>query len=646
MHNGRSFKVDVDPTNLEPGVHTAKVVGYDAGSEDSGIKFSLPITVVKNLPEAMAISLGVLDFAPTEVKRNFVTVPHGATWMDVTVTDKRDDDDASARLVVLHTVQLLPHAAYRDAESQKHFNMLPGETKVVSIRVYAGVTCEVALARYWSAMGSTRMEVSLQFRGIRPLPDQVHLTAGSGGTCIRVFSDLKDEVVSPSAKLLKWKCPVRPKSEGVITPLGERDVIPGTNKRIYQLLLHYEFTQEEAGSFTPRSPALQSVLYESAYISQMMMIYDGDKKFLGVGDSWPKDVKTPKGTMTIRLQIRHDSPAMLEKLKDVTIWIERKLDKEISLAAYTTKEAMMSGTNAFRKRVLRKGTSTSIYFADPPASKLPKQCNPGDILFGTATYENGENSLPGDGKRPGGFAVTYVVGPKPPKNSTEATTPEVPDERTVEEKMAEAVRDIKVGQLGKLTDKEKEAGKYDALYTALATEYPGHLPLLLAAIVEAADKIIKEISQDELAKHFGLNHDKEDPKAVKERKEMDKKKTSLIEALARKARAFGDIPENGADFDSTLKELQKWIDIDSNKKYAVLVLAREKKAGRFGSMLKLLNALLKDNGDSTKGGICPLTKADILGKRADVLESLGFSKLVEYDKKWRVISSPNAFGLF
>lgn len=129
---------------------------------------------------------------------------------------------------------------------------------------------------------------------------------------------------------------------------------------------------------------------------------------------------------------------------------------------------------------------------------------------------------------------------------------------------------------------------------------------------------------------------------------MGKKKDILIEALARKARACGDIESSSdpSDFDSTLKELKKWVDIDKDKKYAVLVIEREKRAERLGAALKLLNDLIKNNGEDTKGGICPMSKADLFAKRAQILEDLGYTELVVHDKKWRVISAPKAYALF
>lgn len=533
MTNGRSFKVDVDPSNLSPGLHTARVWGVDSSRQDRDIIFSLPVTVAKPVPAMPRISLGQLEFEPAEVKRFFLTPPLGSTWMDVNIRDCRaaSEGDSTPRLVALHTVQLLPHAAYRDFEKQKYLTLQPTQSSITSIAVEQGVTVELDVARYWSTIGATKVEVSIEFRGVSPTPDNLFMLSGDAGSLVRIRSDLNDELVNPSAKFTKWKTPVRPKADGVVTPLGARDVLPGNSKQIYQLILTYEFSQEDKGSFTPRAPALQGVLYESAFESQLMLAFDGEKKYLGVSDAFVSSITAPKGPVVIRLQIRHDDPKKLEKLKDLCIWIERSLEKEISTSAYTSKEGMMKGDGGFKKRTLRKGASCAVFLANPAYSKLPPSCKPGDVLIGSVNYACGDSSLPGEGRRPGGFPIAYCVGPKPEKSSVEPETSEPKDERTAQEKVDEAIRDLKVSQLGKLTAKEKEDGKFEVLYAQFSVEYPDHLPLLMAKlkyldsqekrtdmlqeIVEAASAVVAKIPQDSLAMHFGKKSDSEDPEAVK-----------------------------------------------------------------------------------------------------------------------------------
>lgn len=492
---------------------------------------------------------------------------------------------------------------------------------------------------------------------------------------MRLSSDVRDELVAPSAKLTKRRTPLRPEAGSTsVSPLpnDDRDCWPSDGgRRIHQLVLTYKFEQEEAGAFVVRGPALQGYLYESAYESQLALIFDGDKRYLGCADAWPSEVKAPKGSVTIRLQVRHDDPAMLEKLRDLTVWVERKLGKDLSLSVYPSHEALMTGEGAFKKRHLRSGTCAAAFVAEPSAADLPKGCKAGDVLMGTVAYEAADESLSGAGKKPGGYPLRYVVGPEAASSKKDETgkTPDPPDDRTVVEKLAEAVLETKVKELEKLagggSPSEKEATGFEELYAELRKEHAEHLPLLMAGlrffdrkerradrldtIRDAADEAIKLVPTRELAAHFGVGYDKEDPAACKEHKEMEEKKTFLVEALARKAWAASDTDADESDgFDASVKELQKWVgdDIASDKKFAVLALEREKRAGRTGSELKILNDLLKSKGDDTKGGICPLTKSDILERRAEVFRRLGLSHLATNDGKWRSISAPKDYALF
>lgn len=233
-------------------------------------------------------------------------------------------------------------------------------------------------------------------------------------------------------------------------------------------------------------------------------------------------------------------------------------------------------------------------------------------------------------------------------------------------KMEEAIQSLKVEELNKLLNKSgDEAEAFEEVYKMFLAEYPTHLPLLMAGlkyhdhkdrrekslskVIDAANAVIDLVDESDLALHFGTCHDEEDPKSCKERKEMEEKRAFLVEALARKARAIGDISEEenipgNVTFNGALKHLNKWQTVDaSNKKFAALVLQKYEKARQYGSSLKLLNELLKNNGDDTKGGICPLTKIDLLEKRTEALKNLNYSHLVDRNEKWKALSSPKDY---
>jgi hypothetical protein len=238
------------------------------------------------------------------------------------------------------------------------------------------------------------------------------------------------------------------------------------------------------------------------------------------------------------------------------------------------------------------------------------------------------------------------------------------DERTSKERIDEAVRDLRVELLGKLSSTEKEKGDFERLYDELKDEYPKHVPLLMAKlkyldslkarednlpkVIAASNEILAEISEDGLALHFGRTLDKEDPQQVKKNKEMEKQKGFLTEVLARKAFAYSEMKteDAGEQFGKTLDALKAWVDIDSNGKYAGLALERDCRADRYGLALKRVNKLLvKTNGKDT-GGVRPLSRADLLEKRVKMFEHLGYHGLVKREKAMQLVASPADYKLF
>lgn len=610
----------------------------------------------------------MIQFDPNEVKRYFLHVPTNSNWMDVIVRDLRKSDtdkDVSTRLVVLHTVQLLPHEAYRSAEEKKYMNFLPGEETVTSVAVHGGVTCELDIARFWSAQGSTKLEVEIKFRGVVAIPQDLTIVAGNGGVKVRVESNLADETISPAAKLTHWKTAVSP-SYSSIQPCDERDVLHWNRKQIHQLILSYEFDMKEPGKFTPRAPTFQGFLYESAFESQLMLIFDEDKRYIGAADSWPSECQAPKGKISIRMQIRHDDVSKLQEFQNSPIWIEKKLSKAISLDVYSSHAAMVTKGEKWKTKVLREGSSTAIFFGEPARGDILSECSCGDILFGTYDIVDSPASLPGAGKKPGGNPITYVIGPKATEIKEEIKVPELLDSRNENEKLMELIRDAKVEHLKKImNEKDADLEMSMKLYENFLDEYPDHLPFHLSVlqvldgqnnkrsmnigkIIKIADKIINAINAEKLACFFGQNIDEEDAKVCDEKKKNERLKDTLIDALARKARALADKEDQQAsiEFLVTMKELQKWIDVKKKKKFTILAIEKEKRDQRYASSIKLLSSLLASRGKDSENGICPMTKDDIMKERIQLLTTLGYTSLAKRDKVWSIICSQKEFALF
>lgn len=562
MNNGRSFNVIVDPTNLSPGLHTAQIFAYAHDENYStnvnrGPMFVIPVTIARPMKEQNHICVRNLQFQPAEVKRHFLSVPLTATWMDVTLRrieneDEEKSSDSSPRMIALHTLQLLPHTPYRDEEKQKYFSLTPGQVVVTSIPVHGGVTCELALARYWSTIGDTTIDLDVTFHGVLPNPGQLTITAGGGGAKVFLQNYLEEQVtLNPEVKLTTWKTSILPSSHGQISPLGERDIFPvyqnkaaREGKQIYQILLTYQFEQkEDIGSIRIRVPSLQGYLYESEFESQLIQVYDENKKLLGVCDSWPGSIQVPKGTkITIQLQARHDDVQILERLKSQEIWVERKLQgKEIPLSVFSSHENMVKGKDTFSAQKLTKGVPAVVFVAEPIKSKIPEGCKCGDILEGYIKYSKKGVGKSGDGNKPGGFKVKYIIGCTAEitdVSKAKGKVPEPEDKRSDLEKLSEAINKLKVSELEKLAKDKKAKDRFLEMYNTIQKDFVSasdndNLSLLmvklkheddktngdtrLVEVVNTANSIIDLIDKNVLAVHYSGTgfYDEEDPVACK-----------------------------------------------------------------------------------------------------------------------------------
>ena len=128
--NGDTMSVLVDPTALDPGVHFAEILGFDADDHDRGPLFRVPVTVCQLIadlePENDEPLHGALvdghvedafELGPGKIARTFIPVPHGATWADIRFHIDPDYESAQRRIFMVHAVQAVPGLTNRDAET-------------------------------------------------------------------------------------------------------------------------------------------------------------------------------------------------------------------------------------------------------------------------------------------------------------------------------------------------------------------------------------------------------------------------------------------------------------------------------------------------------------------------------------------------
>lgn len=656
MHGGRNLDIRVDPTGLEPGPHYAEIQGFDASRPDRGPIFRVPITVIRPLTiDASQARTEELSLEAGRIERRFIAVPEGATWVDVRI---RRLDDEEPRRLLLHTVQLLPGQAYSQNEFKEYITVGPDADEIRSIAVTGGRTFELALSQFWSSLGACRVRVDLEFHGVVPTRDVVLIDGGQLAQPLQVTTPLGPERIAPRATLDTLRQTLRPK-KSEIRPLDpERDTLP-ENRQIFELIAEYSFTLDEKAKVTPRVATSEILEYEDSLASQMYMVFDSAKRWIASGAADPTAVSLEKGDYTIRFQIRHDQPMVLEHLKDVPLMLDRTLEKPAALR-FMSDPDQVYGEGKWMPRTLARGGRAMIWIAGPESEKLPKAAQPGDLLLGSIRFSAPDEKLPGEGERPGGYPVVYRVPPKPAAEKDKKLDKGDDEQKSTDEKVREALRDAKVAQLAKLRD-PNDAAVFDRLLGEVLADDPNHLPALiealkradgklreesLQAVVDAADRIIAAIDRDALAAHYGVNLDPDDKAAAKVRKEMDERKSALVEALHRRAKALFDLAakqEAGTEArksadaaaEAAFADLAKWVDTTETD-YLPLHIDRMARTGKPGEALKLLSRKIADSRPD---------KA-LREQRARLFDQLGWPHWKEYEERWLLISFPKDYPPF
>lgn len=393
---------------------------------------------------------------------------------------------------------------------------------------------------------------------------------------------------------------MKPKGEGKVFPLGERDILLDGVTPLYQLVLEYEIEISEATEVSCHWPALQGILYESGmrlydihtievyfevlffledFHGQFFMVFDESKKLLSCGDAWPKKKKLPKGKLIVRLQVRHEKAAVLEKVLSLPMVFVRALKNAITITAYKTKSEALVGAESglLSGRSFSIGSSLVLYFKEPSSDTLPKGVSNGDILTGSVTYMKKE---PGKGDRPGGYKVDYVFFDCSTEtnggiNKKDAISSE-------KEKFSARMKEAKMKHIKGLVgdpafveiadlisadypeDISLKALRVNHFNKLLEAATPSEEESITDACLLAIDDVIQNVNSAELAQAFGVLT----PVVTKN---QETQKAALVMALGSKAKILisrSDV--NLKEFEDVMKELQKWASLTDHKYWRLM----------------------------------------------------------------------------
>jgi len=607
LHNGRTFEMSLDCAALPEGLHYAEVEALDSTALSRGPLFRVPITVVKPsavqegaaarppppsfssrggqqplygslhgaglppLPRSCTASFPLMEFSAGEEHRRFVAIPRGATWCEMKLSSSLDA--ANPRSYIVRATQLRPAHSFAEGEGVHTFVQLGSEAEWSrSFAVRGGGTLEVTVAQFWSSLGSSRLSCDLDFHGLvlegGGPQGGVVLQAG-GPVRVEITAPLRREKLSPKATLSAVQFSVRPAEATLDSLATPRDTMPD-HRVVHQLTLTYKFKAAEPGKYVASLPGITGLVYDGSFEVAPIMLFDTNKQLVATWDpAGPSPVKVgKKANYTVRLVLRHDKAAHLEKLRSLPLVLLRKLDSPLPVPVYATNDAAVTAGKSFGSpAALPEGGAAALFLGPLPDDKMPKDAAPGKSLVGSLSLglcagkgAAAPHSLPLELPCPPAKAIPDTNSAGGGSSAAEE------EEKSAEEKLGEVLRDAKVKFLKDLkTDTPEKQALYYSTRSELLAAYPAHLPLLLEGlsrlsdaakagaggkaaalehVVEAADEIIGAIDTAAVAEHVARKcHDEDGAEAAAAKKAMDEKKAALVEALAAKCTALLDLEE-------------------------------------------------------------------------------------------------------
>jgi len=615
-NGGRSFSIQVNPTNLDSGFHYAEILAYNTESEANPL-FKIPITVIKPENKLDDNSLNYtytnLKFGPGDIKRIFLNTPKNANMIEVILKSKKRETNAR---FILHSIQLLKQKCYKVHENELTFNLnstsLDETQKQNFTKCYPVVPntiIELCLAQFWSSLGESVISMDVHFHSIlvNDIPyGDIILRESDFIDTMDISAPLRKEIINVSCSLNTLTRNIKP-SEELITAMKSRDILPD-DKQILQLILSYEFKLSESTNVTIRFPSLNDYIYDAAHEGLFIIIYDANKKVVGYRDIFAKSLKLSKGEYTVKLQILSKSIELLERIKNMTMIIDQTLPKgkEINVTFFRDIiNALNNKNSGFGNKILSNNERRPLFLIPGNGSYT----RPKDIT--QDSYLSGVLKLPAFKLEKPLFRILYSIGPEKKIKEKTLISKDVPDNNPDDNNntddrnsLKEAIRDLQISYLKKLKGEE-----LTALLAVLEVDYPNHIPLMLEKInilnnkindllktfdksndydksktmmdeiidnckelVDQTNKLEEIIDSKELSSYYGLKHQKiinEFDKKLKA--DNDKKKEYLISALNMKCEAYNNLifmtqlkivkDENNAD---ELKKLNQII-IESNK---------------------------------------------------------------------------------
>lgn len=385
---GRSFAVTIDPSELGPGLHSTRVLLWDADrSEQVGAELIVPVTVV--VPWETGADSGhrlrkQFSLAPGQLERTFLRVPHGATQARV-----RFEQTGVGRNEFRTGAGSVSGFRYAgDRQARGRWFLEPRGAVEQTVPVEPGTVLEYTIASRWAVNRPADLVLEIEFAGLEPQSDAMVAPPGQGIAYLAVKSPLRAERVRASATL-----------EGVATAVvGEMEIVPDPiratvlgGRGMFQGRIEWQVEVPTDGTrvtlHTPRS-------IQTTEIREDLMLEVFDRNERAVGRFIAYELETELGSLdagSYRFLLRFPSlgKAALES---------RYAGAEVRLygshpapALFTSLDEALTDGAGGGQLDLPYGGVRSLYARIPELPALPA----GSHYFGRVAFRSGEDELLG-----------------------------------------------------------------------------------------------------------------------------------------------------------------------------------------------------------------------------------------------------------
>ncbi|MEM7012576.1 MAG: S8 family serine peptidase, partial [Verrucomicrobiota bacterium] len=659
--------VDIPSSDAGEQLFYGEIHASLASAANAGPLFRIPLTIVRG--QTTDPTIGHRDGYEVELEsgvtdRRFFQVPDNANKLKLRISNS--GPGSREKTYVLQVLTVTAHEYYPAHHSRQYFTLGASDEKEFTISAAAGKTTEIALHQPYFTVGSSELNVDVQYVGVTASQDLVLLRENDEYVPLDLVS-ATDEEVTPEGSVDRAHFVKMPDKTEFLSPDKRHEMPPGPKDSIASNppFLRQTFTLSVDKPTKIQLEMARRFNTGLGVSYGLLTFYHESGKLLYQGQAWRQPtVDLPKGKTTVHRDLRSVSRGILEREQDRPLTYSHKITKARSLETYLTGRETLTGAKT-SKLQLMAGRHYSVMIGSGDLASLSEMKPTPDYFSGKLKLMQGKDKQLFEINvecRPGAnFKTVANQKPKPQPRDKKSTLLESLDDDLFK-------RRVTFVNATKFSKKDDEIAKRDELLEALLKEQPDNADLYVtratiragqadllsewrrpAAPKTPEDSKEKKAEDDDakpnpkalrkkifadlkkardlsgppgVAAYFGAKEDvsdgtvEEKKEAAEKQKKMDERRKRLATVGLLKSDVQLCLGQLEASRKS-LKESRRWEETPgkpSKQQELALLIAEE----HYGLALQALNAQLKES---------PFDKK-LLQRQLELYEKLG------YDERW------------